>query len=208
MAVENILKIIDSLAEYIVYFYPGYMTIYIFYFLRAKTLKDENNVIAKAVVISFIYKLFVDKVPLDKLSQGRILLDSKISYHVLLILIAVVVPYIGYRMQKSEKIIIIFNLLKITTRFEDNEIDILDNQEISAWLKVYMQDEKIVYEGFLGDKELESGKRQFISLKKYRKYILGDDGRPKEPYIEEHDSDDDVVVIFYNQIKTIEKNKI
>lgn len=208
MAVENILKIIDSLAEYIVYFYPGYMTIYIFYFLRAKTLKDENKVIAKAVVISFIYKLFVDKVPLDKLSQGRIPLDSQIIYHVLLILIAVIVPYIGYRMQNSEKIIGIFNLLKITTRFEDNEIDILDNQEISAWLKVYMQDEKIVYEGFLGDKELESGKRQFISLRKYRKYILGDDGRPKEPYIEEHDSDDDVVVIFYNQIKTIEKNQI
>lgn len=208
MEVEDILKIIDSLADYIVYFYPGYLTIYIFYFLRAKTLKDENKIIAKAVVISFLYKLCVDKLPLDKFPLGRIPLDAEIIYHALMMLIAVIVPYIAYRIQGSEKIIDIFKVLKITTRFEDNEIDILDNQEISAWLKVYMKDEKTVYEGFLGDKELEPGKRQFISLKKYRKYILGDDGRPKEPYIEEHDSDDDVVVIFYNQIKIIEKNQI
>lgn len=198
MSADDILKILDSISKYVIYFYPGYLTIYVYYFLKAKTLKDGKSVVWKAIAISFLYKLCLDKLPVS----------SELSYHFWMILVSVIVPYFAYLLQKSETIIDVFDFLDISTRFEDNEIDILDNGEMSAWVRVYIQDENIVYEGFLGDKELESGKRQFISLKKYRKYMLDDNGKPKEPYIENHNTDDDVVVIFYDKIKIIEKNKI
>lgn len=57
MSVDDILKIIDSIATYIVYFYPGYISLYVYHFLKAKTLKDEKGTIAKSIVISFLYKI-------------------------------------------------------------------------------------------------------------------------------------------------------
>ena len=54
MSVDDILKIIDSIATYIVYFYPGYISLYVYHFLKAKTLKDEKGTIAKSIVISFL----------------------------------------------------------------------------------------------------------------------------------------------------------
>lgn len=198
MSVEDILKILDSIAKYIVYFYPGYLTIYIYYFLKAKTLKDDKGIIVKSVVLSFLYKILLDKA----------YIESEILYHFWMICISIIVPYIGYSIQKSDMLMTFFELYEIPTSFEDNEIDMLDNSDISPWLKIYIKNEQFVYEGFLGSKELEDGKRRFISLKKYRKYILDEYGRPQEPYIENHDTDDDEVVIFYDEIKLIEKNKI
>lgn len=43
MSVDDILKLMDSIATYIVYFYPGYISLYVYYFLKAKTVKDEKG---------------------------------------------------------------------------------------------------------------------------------------------------------------------
>lgn len=197
MTVDDFLKILDSIANYIVYFYPGYLTIYVYYFLKAKTLKDEKGIVAKSVVISFLYKTCLD----------RLNINLEMTYHVLMLCSSVIVPYIAILIQESDALKDLFEFLKIRTSFKDNEIDILDNGDFSPWLKIYMQNEKIVYEGFLGSKELEEGKRQFISLKKYRKYVLDAEGKPKEPFIEKHNTDDEVI-IFYDEIKLIEKINI
>lgn len=198
MSAEDILTILDSIATYIIYFYPGYITLYIYYFLKAKTLQDEKGTVAKAIVLSFLYKTCVD----------RFLNVSDIRYHVMLILIAIIVPYIAHRLQKSSVLRNIFNALGIDISMEENEIDILDTGEFSSWLKVYLRDSELVYEGYLGDRELESGKKRFISLKKYRKYILDTNGKPSEPYIEENETDDDIVIIYYDDIERIEKKNI
>lgn len=161
-------------------------------------MKDGKGIVAKAVVVSFLYKICLD----------RLNIKLEMTYHFLMLCSSVIIPYIAILIQKSDTIKDLFDFLEIRTSFKDNEIDILDNGEISPWLKIYMRNEKIVYEGFLGSKELEDGKRQFISLKKYRKYILDEKGRPKEPFIEKHNTDDDEVIIFYDEIKLIEKNKI
>lgn len=182
----------------IIYFYPGYITLYIYYFLKAKTLQDKKGIVAKAIVLSFLYTTCVD----------RFLNISDIRYHVMLILIAIIIPYIANSLQKSSVLRSIFNVLGIDISMEENEIDILDTGELSSWLKVYLRDSKLVYEGYLGDRELESGKKRFISLKKYRKYILDANGKPLEPYIEENETDDDIVIIYYDDIERIEKKNI
>lgn len=198
MTAEEIIKILDSLAVYIVYLYPGYLSIYVYNFLKANTVKDSKGIIIKSIAISFLYKIWIDKLPIT----------TDVYYHFVMVILAVVVPYLCYMVQKSEGILDLFEYLDIDTRFENNEIEILDNGEISAWIRVYLKEDNVVYEGFLGEKELEPGKRQFITLKKYRKYILDADGRPKKPYIEESYTDEDMVLLFYQDVYKIEKVNI
>lgn len=119
--------------------------------------------------------------------------------------VSTVVPYIAHVAQKSDVLKEVFSFLDIQTSMDENEIDVLDDGEISPWLKVYLRNDKFVYEGYLGKSELEEGKKQFISLKKYRKYILDEKGNPQKPYIENNITDDDVVVIYYDDIEIIEK---
>lgn len=197
MNANEILRVLDSLAKYIVYVYPGYITIYIYRFLRAKCVDENKEILIKSIAISFLYKLVLDKA----------LSETEIIYHFWMIIISVVIPYIAYLAQKSDTTQHALEVLGINTRLEENEIEILDNGERSAWVKVYLKEDKIVYEGFLGETEMESGKRQFIILKKYRKYTVDKKGHPN-PYIEEHDQDEDKVLIFYEDVKRIEKNVI
>lgn len=197
MNADEILRVLDSLAKYIVYIYPGYITIYLYRFFRAKCADGNKEIVFKSIAISFLYKLVLDKT----------LSETEITYHFWMIVISVIVPYIAYQAQKSIVVQSILEILGINTRFEENEIEILDNGKYSAWVKVYLKEDNIVYEGFLGETEMESGKRQFIILKKYRKYILNKSGHPK-PYIEEHEHDEDKVLIFYDDVKRIEKNVI
>lgn len=196
MSVDDILKLMDSIATYIVYFYPGYISLYVYYFLKAKTLKDEKGTIAKSIVISFLYKICVD----------RFQISSEMAYHFCMMGVSTVTPYIAHVAQESDVLKDIFNFLDIQTSMDENEIDVLDDGEKSPWLRVYMRNGKFVYEGYLGKRELEEGKKQFISLKKYRKYILDEKGNPQKPYIENNITDDDVVVIYYDDIEIIEKN--
>lgn len=197
MSANEILRVLDSLANYVIYIYPGYITIYLYRFFRAKCTDGNKEILFKSIVISFLYKIVLDQA----------LPETEIMYHLWMIVISAIVPYAAYMAQKSDTIQRAMEILGINTRFEENEIEILDNEEYSAWVKVYLKGDNIVYEGFLGETEMESGKRQFIILKKYRKYILNKSGYPK-PYIEEHENDEDKVLIFYDDVKRIEKNVI
>ena len=198
MNADEILRVLDSLAKYIVYIYPGYITIYLYRFLRAKCTDGNKELLLKSIAISFLYKLVLDKA----------LSETEIMYHFWMIVISVIVPYMAYLAQKSDVLQHALEVLGINTRFEENEIEILDNGECSAWVKIYLKEDKVVYEGFLGETEMETGKRQFIMLKKYRKYVLDKKGHPITPYIETHDNDEDKALIFYDNIKRIEKNVI
>ena len=51
----------------------------------------------------------------------------------------------------------------------------------------------------------KKGKSNLSLLKKYRKYILDEKGNPQKPYIENNITDDDVVVIYYDDIEIIER---
>lgn len=197
MSADEILKILDSIAKYVIYIYPGYITIYLYRFFRAKCVDENKETLFKSIVISFLYKMILDKVPLE----------TEIMYHIWMIIISAAVPYAVYMAQKSDVIQYAMEIFGISTRFEGNEIEILDNGEYSAWVTVYLKEDKVVYEGFLGETEMEQGKRQFIILKKYRKYTLDKKGHPN-PYIEEHEKDEDKVLIFYEDVKRIEKTQI
>ncbi len=211
MDAENILKIIDALPEYIKYIYPGYLSIYLYLFFRGKTLRDNNYIFLKAISISYIYMWLV-----QWLGQSVFLREimntvffsapKELKQNICLLMLSIVVAYIFYRIAISSRICKILELFKVRTTFYDNEIEALADFNEGAWLVVYLKDDSVVYEGSLGEKEMEADKRQYICLNAYYKYFLGANGKPCEPYIEDHGTEpDEKVMIFYDSIKRIEK---
>lgn len=208
--VENILKIIDILPKLIEYIYPGYLTIYVYLFLRGKTLKDSNYIFIKSVAISYVFLSLFDTMGNIKFYQTNIRpyfkFPHSLKLNLFLIIISFTFSYIAYRIVISKQIINIFDHLKINTTFYDNEIEVLANFNEGAWVCVYLNNDDVVYEGSIGMKQLEDGKKKYICLNSYYKYLLNDDGKPKDEYIEDHaDNTNEIVMIFYDDIKRIEK---
>lgn len=205
MNADDILKIIKAIPEYIIYIYPGYLTVYLYYFFRGRTLKDNSYIFVKTVAISYIHIATMEWI------RSQIVINFlPISYglkeNIALITIAVLWAYAGYRVAVSKKIQNLFKSLKIKTTFHDNEIEVLADFSKGAWLCVYLKDDKVVYEGSLGHKELEEGKQKYICLNGFYKYFLDKNGKPKEPYIEDYEGNyKETVLIFYDSIKRIEK---
>lgn len=211
MSADDILKIIAALPEYIKYIYPGYLSIYLYLFFRGKTLRDNNYIIVKAIAISYIYvwlmQWLAQAVSLRKLVNFIFFNAPKeLKQNLCLLILSIFFSYIFYRIAISKRICHFLEYFKIRTTFYDNEIEALADFDDGAWLVVYLKDDSIVYEGSLGIKELESDKRQYICLNSYYKYFLSKKGKPKEPYIEDHENEpEETVVIFYDDIKRIER---
>lgn len=184
---------------------------YVFFFLKGKSLKDNHYMWIKTIAISYIYLAVLEWLKNVKWIKnifdywvGK--LPFALKQNLCLIILSITLPYICYRITLSDKALKVLELLKINTTFYDNEIEMLSDFDKGAWLCVYLKDDKVVYEGSLGYKELEEDRRKYICLNSYYKYFLDKKGKPKEPYIEDHGEETgQTVMIFYESIKRIEK---
>lgn len=196
---EVIEFLVHYLPQYIKYIYPGYITIYIYYFLRAKTLADTKGNILKAIIISYIY--------VSSLTKFRF--TSQLQENFWLIIVSIVVAYTCYIATKSNYLLKVFDFLKIDTTFYNNEIEALQGQNEGVWLTVYLKEDEVVYEGFLHYKEMENGKRKYITLSGYRKYVFNKNGTDGNICIEDNaNNNEEEVMIFYDSIKRIEKREV
>lgn len=208
MTAAEIKDIIQIIPECITYIYPGYLTIFLFLFFRGRSIKEDNYVWLKAIAISYIYISF--KPFFKKLLSWPFELDiskipQSVKYNLYLLVLSIIVAYFADRIIVADKTQKILKFLHINTTFYDNEFEMLVDFDKGAWLCVYLKDEDIAYEGSLGYKEIEDGKRKYISLRGFRKYIIKD-GKPLEPYIVDNSNEpQNEVVIFYDDIKRIEK---
>lgn len=199
------MEIIRSIPEYIIYVYPGYLTVYLYLFFRGRTVNDNNYLIVKAVAISYIHLTAVNWLR-DIANLYFLQVPESVKINAALIVASVLSAYAAYRITLSKRTKRIFDYLNISTTFYENEIEVLADFNHGAWLCVYLKDDGVVYEGSLGYKELDEGKRKYICLDSYYKYYLDEKGKPTEPYIEDHENDpDESVLIFYDSIKRIEK---
>ena len=196
MGADDIIKIIDAIPQYIRYVYPGYLAMFIFCFLRGTTLRETKAVLVKAIAISYIFTVILSLIPLE----------TEIAENAVLIVMSVILPYIAYLFGTFRWVKWVLRHLKVNTTLWSNERESLIGDDNCGWLVVYLKDDNVVYEGSLGNRELEAGRRQFITLEAFYKYRLDKKGYPKEPYIEDHEGNyEEKVVIFYDSIKRIEK---
>ncbi len=192
----QIIEIINYLPQYIKYIYPGYIVIYSYYFLRGKTLKDTKGTILKAIILSYIMVSSLEKISFS----------SQLQENFWLLIASLLLAYFAHLLIHSENLSDAFECLGIETTFYNNEIEALQGLNEGVWLVIYLKDDAIVYEGYLHYKEMEEGKRQYISLSGYRKYLY-EKGK-KEKCIEDFaGKNSEEVVIFYDGIQRIEKRE-
>lgn len=56
---EKASLVMQSLANYIIYFYPGILSIYLYNFFEAKTTNSTQGLVFKSFAISYIYNIVV-----------------------------------------------------------------------------------------------------------------------------------------------------
>lgn len=209
MSLEDIIKLIDVLPSYLCYIYPGYISMFLFYYFRALTLSDTKAKIIKSIVISYLYIITTRNIAIPVLNK---LLCKDIGdgydsfgFNVILIILSVITPYIIYMcFFKNNFMDEILKKIGIETTLDRNEIDMLQRKyRDGLWIYVYLKNRNIMYEGSLAETELENGCTKFFCLSKYRKYLIGENGKVQVLTDNSEDSKEKVL-IYFDQISHFE----
>lgn len=211
MSADDVIKIIDEIPKYICYIYPGYITMYLYYYFHSLTLEDTTGKLLKSIAISYFYVVIikwmfelVNRIPFINIIDDV----NGVLFNIFLIIFSIAVPCIVNLFEKSKKFDDeakkIKSVLKINTSFAKNEIEVIQKKyNDTIWIYVYMKDSNLMYEGSLTEKELEDCRTKFFCLSKYRKYLLQKDGRKKK--LKDYSDDEkEKVLIYFEQISHFE----
>lgn len=196
----NFIKdIMEVLEQYFVYIYPGYISLYVYRFSVAKRLKNNKETLFISVVVSYIYIIFYRAV------KKVMVADFDVADYIILFAIAVVVPVILHWVIRSKCYECFLNSLGFNTSVEDNVWDYIhyrDKEKKGIVLKIFLDENGILYEGSLRYHESDKEKEQVICLSGYRRYI-----KKKNKFVVKQDySGDDSrwVMIKMDEIKRVE----
>lgn len=198
--------VMQNIASYVIYIYPGIVSIYLYNFLAARTTQNTQAFVIKSFAISYLYNLL-----LQTSFEIMCFLKEKPSkntviYNIILIIIAFLIPYIGYKFKMSKVFALICEFLGISTSATDVPFELLgDKEEKYTCLKIYMKDEPYVYIGYLGEYEYEDGHNKYVILTGYKKYYIK--SKSNEKLISNYGADEytEKVFIKLEDIKIIEK---
>jgi len=192
--------VLQSIANYVTYIYPGIISIYWNNFLEAKSTKDTQALIIKSFSISFLYNIALNAI-FDVIN----LTVNIIEYNALLITVSIICPYIYNKIKYSIISKKVCEFLGIRTCISGVPFELLKNaEEKYTCLKVYLTDNITTYIGYMDKYEYEECKERYIILVGYKKYIINNND---EKIIVNNCAEqyDQKVFIKYSEIKVIEK---
>lgn len=161
---EGIKALLEVVKQYIVYVYPGFITLTIYRFALSKSIEENKNTFIKSLIISYLYVL-----PFQLLGKDPIKLGF--GQHLILIIGAIILPIIWNAFIRTNRFKKIIRFLGIKTEIYDNLMDIMFYKEDgTVWVRAYMDDQKIMYEGSLRHYESDINRKQQIILSGYRIY--------------------------------------
>lgn len=195
---EKTMNIIRNVSTYVIYIYPGIISLYLLYFFEAKNIKETNAFAIKSFAISYIYNIL--------LQQWTFYEKREVVYNLLLILISLLTPYFVYRIKYGKILLYICNWLKIRTCIDSRAFELLKGEdEKYTFLKIYLKNSEIIYLGFMENYELEMTTENFVILTSYRKAMQKKDGKLKFLIKNNVQDANDKVYIKCSEIKCIEK---
>lgn len=208
MTAQELVSIVDVIPQYVCYIYPGYISLYLYYYFHSLTLDESKAKLIKSVAISYLYTIALKEVikKINLIPFIEVKNDiSGVWFNILLILLSILTPYILYRVEKNEKFLNkVKRKLDIKTSFAKNEIDVLQKKyNDTIWIYVYMKGSNIMYEGSLTEKELEESRTRFFCLSKYRKYLLKENGEKKK-LLDYSGDEKEKVLIYFDMISHFE----
>lgn len=163
LSIEGIRELLRIVSTYIVYIYPGFITLSIYNFARAKKLEKNKLLIIESFCISLLYVL-----PISYVLQVEPQY-FKTEQHISLIILAILCA-IGLNLFVHTQLCRgILNILGINTTVDDSIMDIMFYKgKRSVYLTAYMDEKKIMYEGWLIHYEPDLNRTQQIVLSNYR----------------------------------------
>lgn len=190
-------NILQSISSYVIYIYPGIISIYWKNFLEAKSTKDTQALIIKSFSISYLYNIAFNAF----LSYDV----NSIQYNILLLITSIVIPFIYWKIRYSKLLNGICERMGIRTCISSVPFELLkSSEEKYTCLKVYLKDDISAYIGYMSTYEYDEGNERFIILSGYKKYFC--EGRKERLVIDnEAFQGDQKVYIKYDDIKVIEK---
>lgn len=195
---EKTMNIIRNVSTYVIYIYPGIISLYLLYFFEAKNIKETNAFVIKSFAISYIYNIL--------LQQWSFYEKNEIVYNIFLVLFSITAPYLVYKIKYGKILLCICNCLKIRTCIDSRAFELLKGEnEKYTFLKIYIKDSEVIYVGYMENYEVEMTTENFVILTSYRKAVQRKDGRLKFLIKNNTQDANDKVYIKCDEIKCIEK---
>ena len=202
MIETEVIKIIEDgirlLPQIVLYIVPGYISLSIYYISRDKVIKEDKLLIVKSIFLSYIYTEIVDEI----IKSGDILRICLIS------LLAVIIGLLSNWVLHTRPVKFIMRKVHHTTLCSNiiDEIQDIGKEGKGIYIRAYMKDDLIVYEGYLIRDIITGTNKHYIILDCYRKDTIQkvDEGY-KKYHVHQYDNEHErCVVIDYNDIKYFE----
>lgn len=199
--------VMQNLAGYVIYIYPGIISIYLYNFFSARTTKNTQAFVIKSFAISYLYNLLVQTSFTEMCFFKEKPSKNSVIYNIVLIIVSFLIPYCGYRLKMSKMFAWICEVFGISTSATDVPFELLEDKKEEEYtcLKIYLKDEPYAYIGYLGEYEYEDGHDKYIILTGYRKYYIK--SKTDEKLIASYRKEEytEKVFIKLSDIKLIEK---
>lgn len=197
--------IIKNISSYVIYIYPGIISIYLYNFFVARTTKNTQAFVVKSFAISYLYNLFLQTVFLEMCFIKEKPSENSVTYNLILVVVAFVAPYLCFKFKMSKMFTLICSGLGISTSATDIPFELLgDETENYTCIKVYLN-EPYVYLGYLGEYEYEEGHDKYVILTGYKKFVVKNNHKEKLIVGYSAEDYDEKVYIKFDDIKRIEK---
>lgn len=185
---DDIIEItLYSLKEYLIFLYPGFITIYIFKYVDGKKIEETKLLVVKSIIVSYIYLLILSPILGFTIDSS---VSSSLKVHYWAIVMSVLIPLVIYCLISSEKFNIFQKKIGIQTRRDSNPIDIALTIEKCPLVSVYMDEYGVMYEGEVRNYVKDPDRSDYIMLSGYRVWRL----------FETEDSEGNVIAKEYKQI--------
>lgn len=198
--------VMQNIASYVIYIYPGIISIYLYNFFSARTTKNTQAFVIKSFAISYLYNLLVQTSVSEMCFLKEKQSKNSVIYNIVLIIVSFLIPYLCYRFKMSKVFDFICEFFRISTSATDVPFELLkDKEEEYTCLKIYLNDEPYAYIGYLGEYEYEDGHDKYIILTGYKKYYIK--SKSDEKLIANYRKEEytEKVFIKLSDIKLIEK---
>lgn len=197
--VDGIIELLQLAEQYIVYVYPGFVTLVIYRFAMSKSVEENKNTFIKSIIISYLYTL-----PL-LLIFGIYPTDFEIVQHIIIILLAIIVPLAWNIILRCKRFKSVIRRLGIKTEIYDNLMDIMFYKENGGvWVRAFMDEQNVMYEGSLRHYESDIAREQQVILSGYRQYHFNEQTKKYEVIYDYSDKQENWVRILERNITRIE----
>lgn len=141
-------SIIQNISSYVIYMYPGLISLYVMNFFEAKSIRETTAYVVKMFAISYLYNIvlgiFIDY-------DGHAFL-----YNTILIVVSFMSPLLVFKTKYSRWISKVCLILGIRTCVTGVPYELIKNEdEKYTCVKVYLKDGKSVYIGYMQNYEYE-----------------------------------------------------